>query len=152
MVKADRNDVFRILDTTPEFTGEEIAIAKELIDIFLAQGESSGYILQVAQLDFTAAGYICYGHTPMTASTWDIYWIAVDVQKQRLGIGRALLKFAEEDIAGKTGKLLLIETSSKDSYLKTREFYKSMDYETVAVIADFYAPGDDKLILRKILQ
>ena len=151
MVKEDRNAVFRILDTTGEFTPDEKAVARELVDIFLKQGEDSGYIIQVAQIDFTAAGYICYGPTPMTESTWDIYWIAVDTQKQRLGIGRSLLQFAEHDISVKSGKLVVIETSSKDSYLKTRKFYDLMEYKVIATVPDFYSQGDDKVIYTKIL-
>jgi ribosomal protein S18 acetylase RimI-like enzyme len=149
MVKEDRNELVSILDGTPEFTSEEKAVAIELIDIYLEQGELSGYHVLVVQMKFTVSGYICYGPTPMTDRTWDIYWIAVAPDKRRHGLGRALLEYTEKLLTEKSGRLVIIETSSKPEYERTRIFYDSMDYTIAARITDFYSVGDDKLILRK---
>jgi hypothetical protein len=61
------------------------------------------------------------------------------------------MKSAEEEIARAKGRLSMIETSSTPVYEKTRYFHLSQGYEIAARIPDFYAPGDDKLILRKRL-
>ncbi|MBN2239224.1 MAG: GNAT family N-acetyltransferase [Dehalococcoidales bacterium] len=151
IVKEDRLHILNILKNTPEFSVEEVQVAVELIDLYLEKGESSGYLIQVAQVDFAAAGYICYGPSPMTTGTWDVYWIAVDPGKQRLGIGRSLLEYAENEIRKSSGRMIFIETSAKESYKKTRDFYESLQYREVARISDYYAPGDDKLILQKCL-
>ncbi len=97
-------------------------------------------------------GYICWGPTPLTEGTWDIYWIAVAADKQREGIGTALLKSAEDRIKQNNGRLIFIETSSKPEYEEARRFYVSNSYKLICQIADFYAPGDDKLIFRKKLR
>ena len=88
----------------------------------------------------------------MTEGTWDIYWEAVAREKQGRGIGSALTKSAEKEILKADGRLAFIETSSTPAYEKTRRFHLSHGYEVVCRIPDFYAPGDDKLILQKRLR
>lgn len=126
-------------------------MALEVIDCCLRDKESGYYVL-VAEDDAGITGYICYGPTPLTEGTWDLYWEAVDREKQGQGIGSELMKAAEKEIIKAGGRLTLIETSSMPAYEKTRSFHKSLDYEIIACIPDFYSPGDDKLILRKQLK
>jgi hypothetical protein len=59
---------------------------------------------------------------------------------------------AEAKIREARGRLIIIETSSLESYQKTRRFYAKHGYQTIARLPDFYAPGDDKLILQKRLE
>jgi len=139
----------RILKNTPEFQPFEIIVAIEVIDSCLDDGENSGYRILIAEDDTEITGYICYGPTPLTESTWDLYWEAVDREKRGQGIGRALMKAAEDDIMESKGRMALIETSSTPAYEKTRRFHLGNGYEIIARIPDFYAPGDDKIILRK---
>jgi len=129
-----------------------VAVAEELIDSYLNDPSGSGYHILVADVDSTVTGYICYGPTPLTEGTWDIYWMAVTPEKQGRGIGSALMKSAEKAIVRAKGRLVIIETSSTPAYEKTRNFHLSQGYEIVARIPDFYAPGDDKLILQKRLR
>jgi len=129
-----------------------VAVAEELIDSYLEDPSSSGYHILVAEVDSTVTGYICYGPTPLTEGTWDIYWIAVAREKQGQGIGSALMKSAEKEIGRAKGRLAIIETSSTPAYEKTRNFHLSQGYEVICRIPDFYVPGDDKLILQKRLR
>jgi predicted N-acetyltransferase YhbS len=78
--------------------------------------------------------------------------MAVTPEKQGKGVGTALMEVAEESIMGAGGRLAIIETSSIPSYEKTRRFHSRHGYELVASIPDFYAVGDDKLILQKRLR
>ncbi len=129
-----------------------MAVAEELIDSYLDDPSGSGYNILVAEVGSTVVGYICYGPTPLTEGTWDIYWLAVSQQKRGQGIGTALMKSAEEEMIGAKGRLSIIETSSTPAYEKTRNFHLERGYDIVARIPDFYAPDDDKLILRKRLK
>jgi ribosomal protein S18 acetylase RimI-like enzyme len=155
MVAADRGGVFRILENAGNFTPEEVATALELIDEWLELGEHSGYLTYVleSQGDDSAEvfGYVCFGPTPLTESTYDLYWIAVDKSQHRGGVGKKLMKFAEEEIARRGGRLLLIETSSQETYGGTIQFYERTGYELVGKIKEDYKPGDDKLIFVKRL-
>ena len=142
----------RILRNTPEFKPSEIAVAEEVIDIYLSNINGSGYHILVAEDDAAAVGYICFGPTPLTNGTWDLYWQAVAQDKRGQGIGGALMKAAEGGIRKARGRLAIIETSSTPLYEKTRRFHLGQGYEIIACIPDCYAPGDDKLILQKRLR
>ena len=109
----------------------------------------SPYNILAADDEGEVAGYICFGETPCTVGTWDIYWIAVSREKRGKGIGKMLSGTAEAAIKKARGRLVFIETSSTPLYENTRKFYLGRGYEIVARIPDFYMPGDDKLILQK---
>jgi len=142
----------KILRITPEFKPSEVVVAEEVIDSYLSDPDGSGYYALVAELDSAIVGYICYGLAPLTEGTWDIYWMAVAADKQGKGTGRTLLAHAENQMREAQGRLIVIETSSKAGYEKTRRFYLSHGYQVISHIPDFYAPGDDKLILQKRLR
>ncbi len=140
-----------LLRGLPEFKPAEVAMAGEVINSYLANPAGSGYNALVAEADSVIAGYICYGLAPLTEGTWDIYWIAVVAGGQGKGTGAALLAYAEDKIRQAGGRLIVIETSSQPGYEKARRFYLNHGYEAIARLPDFYAPGDDKLILQKRL-
>ena len=151
MMKGDKPALMKILLNTPEFKPCEVVVAEEVINSYLHNPSQSGYHTLVAEVDSTIAGYICYGPTPLTEGTWDIYWMAVAPGKQGQGIGSSLMMFAENQIRKARGRLALIETSSKPEYEKTQRFHRRHGYEIICRIPDFYAPTDDKLILQKRL-
>src|ERR1700680_299963 len=155
MVAADRSGVFRILENAGNFTPEEVATALELIDEWLELGEHSGYLTYVLEArdaeNSEVLGYVCFGPTPLTESTFDLYWIAVDKSKHRGGVGKRLLKFSEEEVVRRGGRMLLIETSSQETYGGTIQFYERTGYELVGKIPEYYKPGDDKVIFAKRL-
>jgi len=152
MVKGDKPSLMALLRGLPEFKPAEVAVAEEVIDNYLTDPAGSGYNTLVAESFPAVKGYICYGLAPLTEGTWDIYWIAVAAGEQGKGTGTALLAYAEDKIRQAGGRLIVIETSSHPGYEKTRRFYLSHGYEAVARLPDFYAPGDDKLILQKRLK
>lgn len=149
MAAADKPAVMRILHRTAEFQPDEVIVAEELIDSYLNDPADSGYLILVAETDGKVSGYVCYGLTPLTEGTWDIYWIAVARELQGQGIGRALMTAAEKNISQVSGRLIIIQTSSLPEYEKTRRFYLSSGYQVAAQVADYYAPGDDLVIFQK---
>ena len=151
MADADKAPLMKILKNTPEFKPFEVNVAEELIDYYLSDGPKSGYNILIAEDDGNVAGYVCYGETPCTVGTWDIYWIAVSQAQRGKGIGKLLDNAVEKAIKKARGRLAFIETSSTPLYENTRMFYLRRGYEQVARIPDFYMPGDDKLILQKKL-
>jgi ribosomal protein S18 acetylase RimI-like enzyme len=152
MADKDKSAVIKMLRNITEFKSAEVDVAEEVINSYLGDPIRSGYHVFIVEVGSSIAGYICYGPTPLTEGTWDIYWLAVDREQQSQGIGKALLNFAEGDIKEKRGRLVLIETSSKPEYGATRLFYEAQGYEMACRIADFYAPGDDKLVFQKYLR
>jgi ribosomal protein S18 acetylase RimI-like enzyme len=145
----EKTHVMKILKETPEFLPPEVVVAEDLIDAYLEDPVASGYYIYIAEHEGTVAGYICYGNTPLTEATWDIYWVAVDHDKQGFGIGRSLMQHAEEDIKRMHGKLIMVETSGKPEYNKTRQFYDRLNYQRMCQIPEYYAPGDDLVLFSK---
>lgn len=138
----------RILKRTDRFTNEELEIADELLNSYFESPVDSGYWTYTAMTD-KVAGYICYGPTPLTYGTFDIYWIAVDPDFQGKRIGTELLLFAEKDIAKHDGRLITVNTSSQEKYGSTRSFYLKRGYREGARIQGYYRPGDDLVIYVK---
>ena len=75
--------------------------------------------------------------------------LAVKPTHQRCGIGRKLMALTEAAVARRGGGQLYIETSSRGVYARTRRFYRAAGYRQAARLADFYAPGDHKIIFCK---
>ncbi len=103
-----------------------------------------------AELGDELIGWICWGRTPCTERTWDLYWLAVDPGQHRRGAATLLVKEMERRLAGKA-RLVCIDTSGRPDYGPTREFYATCGYSAVATVPDFYAPGDDQIIFTKRL-
>ena len=62
-----------------------------------------------------------------------------------------ILDEAEKCIRQAGGKRVYIETSNREQYQPTRFFYSRCGYEREATLADFYGPGDDKVIYVKVV-
>ena len=104
-----------------------------------------------ASPDRTLVGYACYGATPATDRTYDLYWIAVDPAVQGTGAGTHLLTEIERRLESAGARLIVIETSSRAEYAPTRRFYLARGYTEAARVGEFYAPGDDRVIYTKRL-
>ena len=96
-------------------------------------------------------GYACFGATPSTDRTYDLYWIAVHPSAQRSGAGSALMSEVERRLEERRARLVVIETSSRDEYASTRRFYEKRRYEEAARLRDYYAPGDDRIVISRRL-
>lgn len=150
MVGTDRPAIEKVLRKVGNFNQGEIDCALELVDIYLNDRTQRDYRVVVAE-DSKArvCGYSCWGPTPLTRGTYDIYWIATDPEIQGAGFGRLLMDYVENQVRAEQGRLLILETSSKESYGNTVGFYRRMDYEEASRIRDFYDVGDDKITFVK---
>ncbi len=151
--KRDRARIREMVIDAGNFNALEIETALELIDEALEEGEQSGYIVAVYSEGEakTAGGYVCYGPVPLTDGVYDLYWIVVDPALQGKGIGRILIRYVEKDVLDRGGRMILIETSSLETYGATIRFYEKSGYFLAARIKNFYRIGDDKLVFQKDL-
>lgn len=148
---SEREPVGALLDSTGFFNSEELAVAMELVDDRLTHGEASHYRFLVADADGTVAGYACWGPIPGTEQSADLYWIAVARTAQGRGVGRALLAEAERWMASSGRPRVYVETAGREQYRPTRAFYEACGYTIAALLEDFYAPGDAKVIYLRVL-
>jgi ribosomal protein S18 acetylase RimI-like enzyme len=146
LVAADRGSIASLTRATGVFREEEVRVALEVLDAALS-GDVS-YTVLVAEQDRRVAGWICWGATPCTAGTFDMYWLAVDPACHGTGIGTQLVAEMERRLAG-AARLIVVETAGREDYASTRAFYEARGYRRAAVIPDFYAPGDDQVVYVK---
>jgi len=122
--KEDIVSIHDILTSTGFFYREEIEIGVDLALDRLERGTESGYSFLFVDVSGNLAGYTCFGEIPCTFGSFDLYWIAVHPEFQRKGIGEVLLKETEK-VASKMGcRRIYIETSARDQYAPTQNFYK----------------------------
>jgi len=137
--------------STAFFSPEEVVVAAELVAERLSRGPESGYEFLFAEEGETLLAWSCFGPIPMTVESWDLYWIGVAPERQGTGLGRAVLALSEDAIRRTGGRRLYVETASRPQYEPTRHFYERCGYWQVALLEDFYAPGDGKVIYLKVL-
>jgi ribosomal protein S18 acetylase RimI-like enzyme len=145
---ADRDRIEQITRAVSVFRDDEVPVALEVFDAAVAG--SPDYTAVGAVLDGRLAGWICWGPTPCTLGTYDLYWMAVDPALHSAGVGTALIHEMEGRLAG-SARLIVVETAGRPDYRPTRAFYEARGYRRAAVIPDFYAPGDDQLVYVKAL-
>ena len=150
-VPQDRRRVREIAASTGFFSPEEIEIAVELVDERLSKGPASGYEFVFAEIDGRTIAFACHGCIPATQHSYDLYWIAVGRDWQRRGIGNALIEKTESLVRHGGGRRIYVDTSGRQQYASTRAFYENMGYRREALLRDFFAPGDDKVIFGKVL-
>jgi ribosomal protein S18 acetylase RimI-like enzyme len=149
---SDVEAVRRLVADTGFFNAEEIAVAAELVEERLERGDASGYHFVVAEeADGRLAGYACHGPIAGAPGRSNLYWIVVRPDRQRSGLGRALLDRVEAAVAGAGGLRLYAETAGRAQYAPSRGFYLGCGFRQEAELADFYGDGDAKVILVKIL-
>ena len=147
--RAHRGTVEALLRATGMFRPSEVETAVQVLDESLA-GEDDYRWLGAFDGD-ALVGCICWGPTPGTEGTNDLYWLVVDPARQGQGVGTELLTAVERRLRAAQGRLLVTETSSRDDYAPTRAFYEHRGYTRAATIPGYYAPGDDLVIYSKDL-
>ena len=140
-----------IVVATGVFSEAEVNVALELFDSN-APASSDYFFLGAFTPEEELAGFACYGPTPGTEGTFDLYWIAVHPAAQGTGSGTILINEVERRLQGQNARMLVVETSSRSDYKSSRGFYIRRGYVESARARDFYAPGDDRITFTKRLQ
>ena len=153
IVVATETDGSQICDIAARagvFNQEEVDCVAALWEEYLTEGpDVCGYNFIVDREGDRVLGFACYGPRDLTSGVFDLYWIAVDSNAHRNGVGRRLLSATEEAVQQAGGRMLIAETSGTAEYEPTRKFYFGTGYAAEAVIKDFYSVGDDLFIFIK---
>jgi ribosomal protein S18 acetylase RimI-like enzyme len=149
LTTADRVGVEAITMGVGLFRDDELPVALEVFDAAVAGNPD--YTALGVEVDGRLAGWICWGPTPCTLATWDLYWMAVDPALHGLGLGTALVDEMERRLIGRA-RLVVVETAGRADYASTRAFYEARGYRALSSIPDFYAPGDDQVTFVKYFE
>jgi acetoin utilization deacetylase AcuC-like enzyme/GNAT superfamily N-acetyltransferase len=147
----DVGRVRSLVARTGFFNAAEAEVAADLVTERLTKGTRSGYHFVLAERGSTLVAYACYGPIEGTQGSFDLYWIAVSPEEQVKGLGGQVYVRAEAAMRKAGAKHIYADTSSSERYAGTRGFYQRMGFQEEARLADFYGPGDGKVIYVKDL-
>jgi len=148
----DREQVKSIIYSIEIFSEEEKDIALELIDEVIAKPQQDYYNVFVYEIENKVLGYHCTGKRALTEGVFDMYWIVVDPNSQNKGVGKDLLQHVENYAIERKGTWVLAETSSRESYTPTRNFYLRNKYTIISEIRDFYSMNDNLVVFGKYIK
>jgi GNAT superfamily N-acetyltransferase len=146
---SDPETIREIVASTGFFYDFEIPVAVELAQDRLDQGDDSEYYFVFAEVGGRTVAYSCYGPIACTEGGFDLFWIATHNDFRGSGIGKILLEETHKKAKEHGARYIIAETSTLEKYLPTRQFYLKNAYINEAEIADFYKPGDGKVIYVK---
>ena len=142
-VPSDLSDIKRVLADTHLFPEDLLA---DMIEPFFSNPDCLDKWL-VLEKDNAVIGFSYTRPETFTEGTWNLLAIGCRSTVQAKGYGSQLLQAVEESLQGE--RVLIIETSGTDDFHATRQFYQSRGYHQEAVIRDYWAPDDDKVIFWK---
>jgi GNAT superfamily N-acetyltransferase len=151
----DREALVRLIapERDSPFRPEEVSCALELLAAVLDPPEGNTYEARiVVDEGDQPLAYACFGHTPMTDATYDLYWLITAAERRGHGLGGSLLTGVERELATRGARTIRVETSSLEGQGGAHRFYLKAGYQEVGRIRDFYRPGDDLLTLTKRLR
>ncbi len=146
-------------------TQADVAAVRAISDeTGLSDDSQAGSMLELMDKDHTwivlesqtgdVIGAAYFGPESHSDRVWNLYFLAVAREHQRGGLGSALVDYVEADLRRRgddVAKLLLIETSSVDTFAPARAFYRKQGFVEEARIREYYGPGDDKVVFWKLL-
>ena len=73
----------------------------------------------------------------MTEGTYNLYALAIHKDYQGIGIGKEMMIYVEELLRDMNVRILIVETSGKSEFERTRKFYEKCNYLKQAIIPEF---------------
>lgn len=133
------------------FPPEAVGFLDEMMANYFKDNQANGHLCVVDEEKDTLVGVAYYEPALATDRTWYLTMIAVRRALQGQGRGAALMAYVEESLQAAGQRLLLVETSGTSDFTLTRRFYAKLGYKEAARVRDYYAPGDDMVLFRKLL-
>lgn len=82
---------------------------------------------------------------------WNLLFLGVRPEARRRGVARALVAEIERRLRQQGARMLLIDTSTEPAQAAARTLYDGLGYERVALIPEYWGPGDGKVTFRRVL-
>ncbi|MEL6558535.1 MAG: GNAT family N-acetyltransferase [Bacteroidota bacterium] len=147
VTKQDIEALKAVIDSSELFPSE--LLEEMMIDYFSNQDTSELWFTKEEDSKPVIIAYCA--PEKMTEGTSNLYLIAVRKEYQGKGLGAEMMKYVEDTLRERGDRVLLVETSGLSEFELTRKFYDQLGYHREAVIREFYAEGEDKVIFWKKL-
>jgi ribosomal protein S18 acetylase RimI-like enzyme len=147
----DRAGIRQILLGSGLFGPGDADCVDEMFAHALAKPTPDNYRFLSGWLDGSMCGFACYGWEALTHGTWGLFWVCTLPEARGRGLGGALLREALRVATAEGGRLMIIHTSSTKPYAAAHRLYESQHFVRVAVVPEYYKPGDDLFIYSRRL-
>ena len=112
--------------------------------------EDDRFIIFVAEINCKVAGFILLELRGWNQAIGEIWWIAVQLNLWRKGIGTELLKKTEQYAKERGVTKMLVETNVGNNI--SIPFYVKNGYQLEGTLSNHYEKGEDVLVLGKFLK
>ena len=147
IIQSDIDGLKKVVDSSELFPSEYL---DEMISDYFNNPETEDiWFTYINKESLSAIGY-CVPEK-LTDGTYNLLAIGVIKELQGKGIASEMMKYIEQLIKQKGGRILIVETSSDDAQFAARNFYKKIGYTQEAIIRDFWKEGEDKIVFWKKL-
>jgi uncharacterized glyoxalase superfamily protein PhnB/ribosomal protein S18 acetylase RimI-like enzyme len=141
---ADTPSLVALSASSGLFKEEELGAIQKMLDDYHGAKVGNDHKILTYDEGGTLLGIAYYCPKEFADRVWELLMIGVDAARHREGIGSRMLLAVEEAVKTANGRLLLIETSDKSSFHRTRQFYRKHGYSEVSSIPDYFTDGDGK--------
>lgn len=147
----DTSALTEVICSSGLFRQEDADSIQAMLDEYHSRKDDDGRHIVTFVENGSLAAVAYFSPKEFTDRVWELLMIAVTGSHQRQGLGSKLLRAVEDSVRAVNGRLLLIETSDKTSFERTRLFYQKHGYVEVARIPDYFTDGDGKVSFIKRL-
>ncbi|WP_379551391.1 GNAT family N-acetyltransferase [Qipengyuania sp. DGS5-3] len=133
MQRGDLDRVGHLVDATDMFPSEMLP---EMTAPYFEGDTNAHRWIVYEKSGVSAVAY--YVPEQLTDGTWNLLLIAVDPDQHGAGVGTALMRHVETELAQEGVRILLVETSGTSTFERTRGFYDMLGYDREALIRDYY--------------
>ena len=145
--REDINHLKGVLDSIDLFPSEML---EDMIADFFDNPDTQNIWLTATENNIPISIGFC-APEQLTEGTYNLYAIGVKSDQQGKGIGGKMMAYLEATLKEMQARILIVETSGSEELRLTRKFYEDLNYNKEAVIRDFWAEGEDKVIYWKKL-
>lgn len=147
VIQADIDKIKEVVDSSELFPSEYL---DEMIDDYFKNADTQDIWFTFIDDDKPVAIGYCVPEK-FADGTYNLLAIGVNQDSQRKGIASEMMKYIEQLLKNKDGRILIVETSSDDAQIGARKLYKHIGYNQEAIIRDFWKDGEDKIVFWKKL-
>lgn len=148
-IQTDLEALLEIVRNSGQFDENGLAHVEETLNDYLA-GESED--LWLTADDGEPVGVAYCAPEPVTDGTWNLLMLWTRRDREGQGHGSALVNHVEKILIERGVRLLIVETSGLPDFAPARAFYDKCGFTNEALIKNFFAAGDDKIVYTKSLR
>jgi ribosomal protein S18 acetylase RimI-like enzyme len=145
------DDLLSVLDVIAQHSDYDAKCARQCYERWFREGDISPDVFLIA-----SEGNRIVGTSGFVRSTeaFDVYWLGwtyVNSADRGRGVGSSLLRYVEDELRHRSCRRLFVDTGSTPDYADALAFYRRRDFRFLATLSDYYAEGEDMLVLAKNL-